>query len=139
MTILNGVTATIRRGAITTVIGPNGAASRQCSRLFGLLPARSGSIVFDGREVNGLTPRKMLDAGVSYVPQGRNIFPIVRRHNLELGASPISSQSVLPARLEAMMERFPMLRQKADAQAARSRAASRSCSRSRAVCSWSRS
>jgi branched-chain amino acid transport system ATP-binding protein len=86
--------------------------------VFGLLPSRTGRIVFDGRDVTGFTPRKMLDAGVSYVPQGRNIFPELSvKHNLELGGVALSDQSVLPRRIEAMMERFSMLREKANAQA----------------------
>lgn len=119
MTILNGVTATIRRASITTVIGPNGAGkSTMFKTIFGLLPARTGRIVLDGRDVTGFTPRKMLDAGVSYVPQGRNIFPELSvKHNLELGGVALSDQSVLPRRIEQMMARFSMLREKANAQA----------------------
>jgi branched-chain amino acid transport system ATP-binding protein len=119
MTILNGVTATIRRGTITTVIGPNGAGkSTMFKTIFGLLPARDGKIVLDGSDVTNWKPRQMLDAGVSYVPQGRNIFPELSvKHNLELGGVALSDQSVLPARIEAMMARFPMLREKANAQA----------------------
>jgi branched-chain amino acid transport system ATP-binding protein len=119
MTILNGTTATIRRGAITTVIGPNGAGkSTMFKTIFGLLQARTGKIVLDGQDVTSFTPRRMLDAGVSYVPQGRNIFPELSvKHNLELGGVALSDQSVLPRRIEAMMERFAMLREKANAQA----------------------
>ena len=119
MTILNGTTAAIRRAAITTVIGPNGAGkSTMFKTVFGLLPAREGSITFDGRDTTNFTPRRMLDAGVSYVPQGRNIFPELSvRHNLELGGVALADQSALPRRIEAMLERFPMLREKANAQA----------------------
>ncbi|HTV29029.1 MAG TPA: ATP-binding cassette domain-containing protein, partial [Xanthobacteraceae bacterium] len=86
-TILNGTTARVQRGTITTVIGPNGAGkSTMFKTIFGLLPARSGTIRFDGRNVTNFTPRQMLDAGVVYIPQGRNIFPELSvRHNLELG------------------------------------------------------
>jgi len=53
-----------------------------------------------------------------YVPQGRNLFPELSvRHNLELGGVALSDQSRLGTRLDAMMDRFPMLREKADAQA----------------------
>jgi branched-chain amino acid transport system ATP-binding protein len=119
MTILNGTTATIRRGAITTVIGPNGAGkSTMFKTIFGLLPVRTGKIVFDGQDVTGFTPRRMLDIGVSYVPQGRNIFPELSvRHNLELGGVALSDQSTLPDLIAQMMTRFPMLQQKAEAQA----------------------
>jgi branched-chain amino acid transport system ATP-binding protein len=119
MTILNGTTATIRRAAITVVIGPNGAGkSTMFKTIFGLLPVRTGKIVFDGQDVTGFTPRQMLDIGVSYVPQGRNIFPELSvKHNLELGGVALSDQSALPALIGQMMTRFPMLREKADAQA----------------------
>lgn len=119
MTILNGTSATIRRGTITTVIGPNGAGkSTMFKAIFGLLPIRSGTIHFDGADVTGCKPRRMLDIGVSYVPQGRNIFPELSvRHNLELGGVALSNQSELPDLIEAMMQRFPMLREKANAQA----------------------
>ena len=119
MTILNATTARIRKGAITTVIGPNGAGkSTLFKTVFGLLPARAGTIRFDGRDVTNWSPRRMLDAGVSYVPQGRNIFPELSvRHNLELGGVALADQSQIAPRVAAMMERFPMLRQRADAQA----------------------
>jgi branched-chain amino acid transport system ATP-binding protein len=119
MTILNGTTAAIRRAAITTVIGPNGAGkSTMFKTIFGLLPVRTGAIRFDGRDVTNLTPRAMLDAGVAYVPQGRNIFPELSvRHNLELGGVALADQSALPERIETMMQRFPMLKEKADNQA----------------------
>jgi branched-chain amino acid transport system ATP-binding protein len=119
MTILNGTTATIQRGAITTVIGPNGAGkSTMYKTIFGLLPVKAGQIIFDGQDVTGFKPRQMLDIGVSYVPQGRNIFPELSvKHNLELGGVALSDQSSLPSRIEKMMERFPMLREKANAQA----------------------
>ena len=75
MTILNGTTAAVRRGAITTVIGPNGAGkSTMFKAIFGLLQVRSGTITFDGRDITNFSPRQVLDAGVAYVPQGRNIF-----------------------------------------------------------------
>ena len=119
MTILNGTTATIQRAAITTVIGPNGAGkSTMFKTIFGMLPVRTGKIMFDGQDVTGFTPRQMLDIGVSYVPQGRNIFPELSvKHNLELGGVALSDASALPDLIAQMMTRFPMLREKADAQA----------------------
>jgi len=119
MTILNGTSARIRRGAITTVVGPNGAGkSTMFKTIFGLLPVRAGSISFDGRDTTNFSPRQMLDARVVYIPQGRNIFPELNVcHNLELGGVALSDQAGLPGRLEAIMQRFPMLRAKADTQA----------------------
>jgi branched-chain amino acid transport system ATP-binding protein len=119
MTILNGVTAAIRRGAITTVIGPNGAGkSTLFKTVFGLLGVRTGRVAFDGADTTSHAPRRMLDAGMCYVPQGRNLFPELSvRHNLELGGVALSDPSRLAGRMDEMMARFPMLREKADAQA----------------------
>jgi branched-chain amino acid transport system ATP-binding protein len=119
MTILNGTTARIRRGAITTVIGPNGAGkSTLFKAIFGLLPVRSGTIALNGRDITNHKPRDILDAGVVYVPQGRNIFPELSvRHNLELGGVAMSDKVGLPARLDMLLRQFPMLKEKADAQA----------------------
>jgi branched-chain amino acid transport system ATP-binding protein len=119
MTILNGTSARIRRGAITTVIGPNGAGkSTMFKTVFGLLPVRAGSISFNGHDTTNFSPRLMLDAGVVYIPQGRNIFPELSvRHNLELGGVASSDRASLPGRLAAIMQRFPMLLEKADTQA----------------------
>lgn len=119
MTILNGTTASVRRAKITTVIGPNGAGkSTMFKTVFGLLGVRSGTIRLDGRDVTNASPRQMLDAGVVYVPQGRNIFPELSvRHNLELGGVALADQSRLDAKISAMIDRFPMLREKASAQA----------------------
>jgi branched-chain amino acid transport system ATP-binding protein len=65
-----------------------------------------------------MEPRALLEAGVCYVPQGRNIFPELSvRHNLELGGVAAGQGINLPERVEAMMQRFPMLKTKANAQA----------------------
>jgi branched-chain amino acid transport system ATP-binding protein len=119
MTILNGTTARVHRGAITTLIGPNGAGkSTLFKTIFGLLPVRTGTVTFDGRNTTNFSPRQILDAGVAYIPQGRNMFPELSvRHNLELGGVALSDQSRLAGRLNSIMQRFPMLNEKADAQA----------------------
>ncbi len=118
-TVLNGTSLQAERGAITTIIGPNGAGkSTVFKTVFGLLPARSGRVLFDGREVTNFSPRKLLELGISYVPQGRNIFPELSvRHNLELGATSVADQVDVAARVASVMERFPMLRERAAAQA----------------------
>jgi branched-chain amino acid transport system ATP-binding protein len=119
MTILNGTSFSVARGAITTVIGPNGAGkSTVFKTVFGMLAARSGRILFDGAEITNRTPRDLLARGISYVPQGRNIFPELSvRHNLELGAVMAPAGFDLSGRMDAAMERFPVLRRKADSQA----------------------
>jgi branched-chain amino acid transport system ATP-binding protein len=119
LTVLHGTSFRVARGAITTIIGPNGAGkSTVFKAVFGLLAVQSGRIVFDGRETTNLAPRKLLELGITYVPQGRNIFPELSvRHNLELGATAAGEGVDVAARVEAAMDRFPMLRERAGAQA----------------------
>lgn len=120
MTILNGTTFKVPRAAITTVIGPNGAGkSTVFKAIFGLIKVREGHIRLEGQEITNWNQRKLLEAGICYVPQGRNIFPELSvRHNIELGAVAAGSQITdMPRRIEAALDRFPSLRAKADVQA----------------------
>ena len=120
MTILNGTSFKVPRAAITTVIGPNGAGkSTVFKAIFGLLKVREGQIRLEGREITNWNQRRLLEAGICYVPQGRNIFPELSvRHNIELGAVAAGSQITdMPKRIEAALDRFPSLRAKADVQA----------------------
>ncbi|WP_333824748.1 ABC transporter ATP-binding protein [Pinisolibacter sp.] len=120
MTILNGTTFEVPKGSITTVIGPNGAGkSTVFKTLFGLLRAREGRVAYAGRDVTNLEPRALLEAGICYVPQGRNIFPELSVfHNIELGGIAAGrGLTDMPARIDKALDRFPALREKRDVQA----------------------
>jgi len=114
------VSLTLRAGQIVTVIGPNGAGkSTVFKAIFGLLKLREGRIVFKGRDITGLSQRELLNAGICYVPQGRNIFPELSvRDNIQLGAV-VAGRDItdLPARIEAALDKFPALRKRAAQQA----------------------
>jgi branched-chain amino acid transport system ATP-binding protein len=120
MTILNGTSFSVPAGSITTVIGPNGAGkSTVFKAIFGLLKLREGRVVFKGRDVTGLSPRELLTSGICYVPQGRNIFPELSvRDNIQLGAV-VAGHDItdLPDRIEAALDKFPVLRRRATQQA----------------------
>jgi len=117
--ILNDTTFKIPKASITTVIGPNGAGkSTVFKAIFGLLNITSGQILLDGKEVTRHKPMQMLAHGVSYVPQGRNVVPQLSvYHNLELGAITAKDQGPIKARIEKVMDQFPMLRQRKDQKA----------------------
>jgi branched-chain amino acid transport system ATP-binding protein len=118
-TILHGLSFAVRRGAITTVIGPNGAGkSTAFKAAFGMLPVRAGRIFFDEREVTNRAPHALIGDGICYVPQGRNIFPELSvLHNLEFGGVAAPKGFDLKPRIDAVMNRFPVLRRKARHQA----------------------
>ena len=120
MTILNGTTFEVPEGSITTVIGPNGAGkSTVFKAIFGLLKLRQGRVVFHGQDVTGKSQRQLLDAGICYIPQGRNIFPELSvRTNIELGTVAAGkSISNIAERIERGLDRFPSLRKLGDKQA----------------------
>jgi len=109
--ILNGTSFTIPPASITTMIGPNGAGkSTVFKAIFGLLKINSGQILFDGEDITGQKPKVLINKGISYVPQGRNIIPQLSvYHNLELGGITADDQHGIRKRIEAVMEQFPIL------------------------------
>jgi branched-chain amino acid transport system ATP-binding protein len=119
-TVLHGTSFEVRRDAITTVIGPNGAGkSTALKAVFGLLKVRSGHIWYEADDLVGLGQVELLRRGISYVPQGRNIFPrMTVRANLELGGVSLGDLALTRSRIdEIAFELFPVLRQKAGSQA----------------------
>src|SRR5437868_9557138 len=115
VTILNETTLDARKGEITLLIGPNGAGkSTVLKTLFGMLVPRSGEIRFEGKRVNGKSPRELLADGIAFVPQGRNLFGSLSvRHNLELGGITLP-RIELPQRIEEALVRFPRIRERLD-------------------------
>src|SRR5437868_8824849 len=118
LTILNETTLDARRAEITLMIGPNGAGkSTVLKTLFGMLVPRSGEIRFEGKRINGKSPRELLADGIAFVPQGRNLFGSLSvRHNLELGGITLP-RGELPARIEEALTRFPRIKERIDNQA----------------------
>jgi branched-chain amino acid transport system ATP-binding protein len=113
LTILNETTLDARRGEITLLIGPNGAGKS----LFGMLVPRSGEVRFEGRRINGRTPRELLADGIAFVPQGRNLFPSMSvRNNLELGGITLRRGELAP-RIDEVLQRFPRIAERLDGQA----------------------
>ena len=113
--ILADVSLRVAAGSVTGIIGPNGAGkSTLLKTIFGFLHPRQGRIVHDGREIQRSAPHEVKRLGVSYVPQGANVFPqLTVEENLLLGAWVERRDR---ARVGRMLERayttFPRLREK---------------------------
>ncbi len=137
-TILNGTTFSVHERALTTIIGPNGAGkSTLFKALFGLLPLRAGKVVMHGEDITGLPPLKLLQHGVAYVPQGRNIFPeLTVEHNLEFGGASLGDLQETRRRMALVMDQFPVLREKAKAQASTLSGAEAQASPDRRTVDW---
>ncbi len=113
--ILSDIRLRVEAGTITGVIGPNGAGkSTLLKTIFGFLRPRRGRIVFAGREIQALAPHKIKRLGLSYVPQGTNIFPqLTVQENLQLGTWVFRrKRSRVAARVERAYVEFPRLREK---------------------------
>jgi ABC-type branched-subunit amino acid transport system ATPase component len=108
--VLRGVSVTVRRGEIVSIIGANGAGKSTLLRtVFGMLRPRAGRIRFEDREVGGRPPVEILRAGIGYVPQGRCNFPAMSvLENLEMGAY-LRRDAGVRADIEAALARFPVL------------------------------
>ncbi len=119
LTILHELSFVAREGELTLLIGPNGAGkSTALKTLFGLLVPRSGEIRLDDEITSGVPPRKMLEKGVAFVPQGRNLFGgLSVLHNLELGGITISSPKIRAERIAQVLARFPRIRERQHNQA----------------------
>jgi ABC-type branched-subunit amino acid transport system ATPase component len=116
--IIRGVSVGIKRREIACVIGPNGAGKSTLFKgIFGLLKTRHGRILFDGLEITHIAPSEVLRKGLSLVPQGRCNFPAMTvRENLEMGAF-IRNDEKVESDIEEVMEKFPILREKANMMA----------------------
>jgi branched-chain amino acid transport system ATP-binding protein len=111
--ILKGVSLRVEAGQVVSIIGPNGAGKSTVFRtLFGLLPARRGRVRFGGEDVTNRPPARLLERGLAYVPQGRNVFPLMTvEQNLRLGAYIRPRSADLEPEIERVYGTFPMLRE----------------------------
>ena len=109
--ILRGVSLRVEPGQVVSIIGPNGAGkSTVFKTLFGLLPARQGCVRFAGEDVTNRPPADLLRRGMAYVPQGRNVFPLMTvDENLRLGAYIRPRSADLDREVERVYDTFPML------------------------------
>ncbi len=107
--ILHDVSARVGGGEIVTLIGPNGAGkSTLVKAVAGFVKPDAGRITLDGRQIDGIRPDRMAEAGIAYVPQTDNIFrTLTVRQNLVLAAQRIAGDR--GAAIAAMLDLFPPL------------------------------
>ncbi|MEK1895516.1 MAG: ABC transporter ATP-binding protein [Rhizobium sp.] len=114
--ILDGAHLTVEPGKVHCIIGPNGAGkSTLLKSICGMLTIRKGDVIFRGKRLNGMRPDQILREGICFVPQERALFPkMTVRENLRMGGFIIDDHKELHRRVEEVLERFPMLKAKAD-------------------------
>ena len=110
--IINSCSVDVNRGEIVSILGPNGAGkSTAMKAMLGLLDLKSGSVIIDGKDISKLSPQDRVRAGISFVPQTKNVFAgMTVEENLEMGAylRDDNFQNVI----EEIYDLFPILREK---------------------------
>jgi urea transport system ATP-binding protein len=110
--ILRDVSLTVPQGACTVLLGRNGVGKTTLLKTaMGLVPAKSGRILLDGKDISRMAPHERVRLGIGYVPQGREIFNrLTVEENLLMGLAPLSGRAArkLP---QNILETFPVLKQ----------------------------
>jgi branched-chain amino acid transport system ATP-binding protein len=108
---LRGLDLEVREGELVCLLGANGAGKSSTLRaISGLLGARSGRIVFDGRDIHGLEPSAILRAGIAHCPEGRRVFPhLTVEENLTIGAYVRRDRAGIAEDVERVCTHFPIL------------------------------
>jgi len=116
--VVHGVDLSVGKGEVLGMIGPNGAGKTSILRsICGLVQPTAGEAIFDGRILTGMAPEQIAQLGLSLVPEGRHIFKTLSvAENLRLGARGGSDGGGL---MERTLERFPILRERAQQRADR--------------------
>ena len=111
--VLRGVDIRISHGELIALLGSNGAGKTTLNAVMsGLVPPRSGRVVFDGEDLTGAHYRRIVQAGLIQVPEGRKVFPNLSvLENLELGAF-TRARSRLSENIDRVFDTFPRLRER---------------------------
>ena len=116
---VRNVDFTVKEGEIVSLIGANGAGkSTILKTLSGLIQPSEGEIVYLGENIASTSAKKIVEKGLVQVPEGRHVFPgLTVKENLELGAFLRKDKEEIQKDMEAVFERFPILKERKDQDA----------------------
>jgi branched-chain amino acid transport system ATP-binding protein len=116
---LRGVSFSVPAGAIVTILGANGAGKTTILKtVSGVMDPQKGSVLLEGRPIQGLDPDRVARLGLSHVPEGREVFPFLSvRENLRMGAYNRRDADGVTRDLEMVNEYFPVLQARAEQRA----------------------
>lgn len=108
---LKGISLTVNRGEIVTLIGTNGAGKSTTLRtVSGVLKPRTGKVMFKGKNITAMKTHEIQAMGMSHVPEGRRIFPqLTVLENLEIGAWNVADKREIEKRKQRVFELFPRM------------------------------
>lgn len=109
----------VEEGEIVTLIGANGAGKSTILRtISGLVRTGAGSIAFEGKNLEKISSRKVVEMGISHVPEGRRIFKgLTVKENLRMGAFLRKDKEEIKADLQKVYQRFPILEERENQEA----------------------
>ena len=113
---LRGVTMDVKPAQIVAVLGANGAGKSTLLRtISGVMDPKVGTVMFDGQDVAGRDPDKVVRLGMSLVPEGRQVFPFLSvAENLDMGAYGRRDRAAVPGDLDTVYGYFPRLAERRD-------------------------
>ncbi len=116
---VDGVSFSVKKGTIATIVGSNGAGKSTIMKaLTGLIKPHKGSIRFLGDDISGVAPDSLVERGLVLVPEGRRLFKdMTVRENLEIGAYRERNKTAIKEYLDEVLERFPALKTRLSARA----------------------
>lgn len=108
---IRGVSLKVEKGQVVTVLGANGAGKSTLLRtISGIMDPEKGQVVFEGREIQGMEPHKVVGRGIVHVPEGREVFPLLTvDENLSLGAYTRNDRAEIEKDRQMVFEYFPIL------------------------------
>ena len=108
---LKGISFEVNEGEIVSLIGANGAGkTTMMQSVVGLIPKKSGSVIFDGKDITKTPCHKIVQLGMTQVPEGRRIFQELSVYeNLMMGAYTVKDQQKFKAELDKIYDLFPRL------------------------------
>ena len=116
---LKGVSFEVNQGEVIALIGANGAGkTTTLHTLTGLLPAKQGSIIFEGKDITKVPAHKIVEMGIAHVPEGRRVFSQLSVYeNLKMGAYTRKDKKEIAENLENVYKRFPRLEERKNQRA----------------------
>ena len=114
MEIIHGVNLEVNAGEIVALIGPNGAGkSTILKSIFSLADIFDGKIIFKDKDITNLKTYELIELGISFVPQGRQVFlNMTVLENLQMGAFTIKDEAVINRNIDDIFQKFPVLKEK---------------------------
>ena len=116
---IRGVSLKVRQGEIATVLGSNGAGKTTILKtISGIIDPRKGSIEFQGKDITAKDPAYIVQQGLSHVPEGREVFPLLSvKDNLLMGAYTRRDRDAVAQDMQRVFDYFPILRERAAQEA----------------------